>query len=111
MITIPSVHTTTVVLASLGLLGTVTSTPSHPKIPTGWIPKRARSSSLAKRHGDEPVKPIFRLGLVEGREVQLVHQSQPDRHQRQERSGELFGRAEGGTEVVGSINQLHARSG
>ena len=97
-------------LAGLSLLTSTSARPDSQLHSTSHrlIPKRARSSSLIKRAGDEYVKPMFRLGLAEGKEVELVHRHLDTAGSIRQRDFEK--RAEG-DEVVGAIEDLETRSG
>lgn len=63
---------------------------------------------MIKRAGDGAVKPMFRLGLAEGKEIELIHRSTGDKVSVPDEGFEK--RAEG-DEVVGAIEQLETRSG
>jgi hypothetical protein len=106
--------TSTAILLALSILGSTSATPTRRGVTSrssGLIPKRARASSLGKRSEGEGVKPIFRLGLAEGKEVQLVHRRQDELQSDVWRRAEILSRAEGGDQVVGSIEDLSTRSG
>ena len=106
--------TTTAVLLALSLLGSTSAVPAQRGISgrtSGLIPKRARASSLGKRSEGDAIKPIFRLGLAEGNEVQLVHRSQRGLRDGLRRRTDILGRAEGDDEVIGSIDDLNTQSG
>ena len=109
----PTTATTTALLA-LSILGSTSATPAQRGVggrTSGLIPKRARASSLGKRSEGDAIKPIFRLGLAEGNEVQLVHRSQRGLRDDLRRRTDILGRAEGDDEVIGSIEDLSTQSG
>jgi len=114
MVTSHPTTASTAILLALSILGSTSATPNHRGVTSrtsGLIPKRARASSLGKRSEGEGFKPIFRLGLAEGKEVQLVHRRQEESQRDVWRRADVLSRAEGGDEVIGSIEDLSTRSG
>jgi hypothetical protein len=110
LLNVSPAHTTTACLIGLTLLGTAAAHKEQRGLASAsrLIPKRGRSSSLIKRTEDGPARPMFRLGLAEGRQVELVQRS--TMKDSSGRSADYNKRAEG-DEVVGAIEDLESRSG